>query len=167
MSIEVQNVKKLLREIEILATINTKDRAALAKINRETGKIYVNALRSNIKNYGRTIFVRRKSGGNMDITPGTLRRSIGSWTPKGVKTGLILTGPRTNHRPFTKKTQDNADGWFAHFVEAGTFPDEFGGKQSGNPNHGVFKRTRGSVYNTMKSKQIAAYAQYIKNKRLK
>ena len=166
MSIEVQNVKKLLREIEILATINTKDRTALAKINRETGKIYVNALRSNIKNYGSTIFVRRKKSTNWDITPGTLRRSIGSWQPKGNKTGLVLTGPRTNTIGGRKVNSNNADGWFAHFVEAGTFPDEFGGKQSGNPNHGVFERTRGSVYNTMKSKQIAAYAQYIKNKRL-
>ena len=165
MSIEVQNVNKLLREIEILATINTKDRTALRKINRETGKVYVSALRSNIKNYGKTIFVRRKSGTSIDITPGTLRRSIGSWSPKGQKTGLILSGPRTN--TLGRKTQDNADGWFAHFVEAGTFPDEFGGKQSGNPNHGVFERTRGAVYNTMKSKQITAYAQYIKNKRLK
>lgn len=167
MSIEVQNVKKLLREIEILATINTKDRSALRKINRETGKVYVSALRSNIKNHKRTILVRRQSGTKIDITPGTLRRSIGSWAPKGTKTGLILTGPRTNHKPFAKKTQDNADGWFAHFVEAGTFPDEFGGKQSDHRNYRVFERTRTSVYGTMKSKQIAAYAQYIKNKRLK
>lgn len=164
MSIEVHNVKKLLREIEVLATINTKDRAALRKINRETGKVYVNALRSNIKNYGSTIFVRRKSGTSIDITPGTLRRSIGSWAPKGQKTGLILSGPRTN--TLGRKTQDNSDGWFAHFVESGSFPEEFGGKRSSNPNHGVFERTRGSVYNTMKSKQIAVYAQYIKNKKL-
>jgi hypothetical protein len=164
MSVEVLNVKKIIRELEILARINTKDRSALAKINRETGKIYVNALRSNIKNYGKTIFVRRKSGTSIDITSGTLRRSIGSWAPKGQKTGLILSGPRTN--TLGRKTQKTADGWFAHFVEAGTFPSEFGGKQSGNPNHGVFNRTRSAVYNTMKSKQISAYAKYIKNKRL-
>lgn len=132
------DIRKLERRIERLASLDRIARKEIVKAARSSANMYVKAARSNIKDYGTTIRVRRKSGPDYDIPPGTLRRSVGIWVPKGAKT-QVAAGPRAS--TLGKRLAINRDGWFAHFVEAGTFPAAFGGKQT-TANTGVFNRTK-------------------------
>jgi hypothetical protein len=53
-----------------------------------------------------------------------------------------------------RKVAASADAWFAHIVEQGDFPDQFGGKSTGHPNYKVHQRAMESVDATMRQKLI-------------
>ena len=88
-----QELDKLMKRIERLAAIDTTKRK---EIRNEARKIarnnYIAALKVSIQDYPRTIVVVR-DGTRIVIPPGTLRRSLGTWTPKDAK-ARIAAGPR-------------------------------------------------------------------------
>ena len=86
------------------------------KIHRKVARVVKKALRRNIVDYDRIIRVRRSRGQDIDIEPGTLKRSVASWRLRGETSYWV--GPRVTGR------KDRRDGWFAGIVESGL--QEFG-----------------------------------------
>lgn len=96
------------------------------KIHRKVARVVKKALRRQITDYDKIIRVRRSRGQDIDIQPGTLKRSVASWRLRGETSYWV--GPRVTGR------KDMRDGWFAGIVESGL--QEFGpGK-----NKGAFER---------------------------
>jgi hypothetical protein len=127
------------------------NKAQVQKSYRKIAMIYVRRAQSMVKDAKRTIYVRRR-GSEVLVERGTLRRSMGTWTANK-KFPTILAGPRANH-PMKRKVAASADAWFAHIVEQGDFPDQFGGKSTGHPNYKVHQRAMESVDATMRQKLI-------------
>jgi hypothetical protein len=136
-----KELDKLTKKIEKMAAFDRNNRKAIMDEARKAAKIYVSAARGNIRDYGSTITVRRKSGTTITIPSGTLRRSMGTWTPRGAL-AHVAAGPRASS--FGKKLPHDRDGWFAHFVEYGNFAAAFGGKKR-TANTGVFQNTQKQV----------------------
>lgn len=136
MSVEVQNIDKVLRKLERLADWSEKDFANLVNINERVASVYTASAQSNVKDFARDILVQRKNGSDILVERGQLRRSIGIWQPDKSRT-KVIGGPRTNTIG-RRKTRKNADGWFAHIVEGG---DSFGIKKT-TVNTGVFDRSK-------------------------
>jgi hypothetical protein len=152
-----QELDKLMKRIERLAAIDTTKRK---EIRNEARKIarnnYIAALKVSIQDYPRTIVVVR-DGTRIVIPPGTLRRSLGTWTPKDAK-ARIAAGPRAGQ---FRKMPNNRDGWFAHFVEFGNFPDKFGGKHR-TTNTGVFQNAMQQTSGKMRREMIDAMRNIIR-----
>jgi hypothetical protein len=127
------------------------NKAQVQKSYRKIAMIYVRRAQSMVKDAKRTIYVRRR-GSEVMVERGTLRRSMGTWTANK-KFPTILAGPRANH-PMKRKVAASADAWFAHIVEQGDFPDQFGGKSTGHPNYKVHQRAMEAVDATMRQKLI-------------
>lgn len=144
-------LEKLHKQIERLANIDKEKRAQIMKAARDAAKIYVDAARSNIQDYPQTIVVKRKNGTTVTIPSGTLRRSLGTWVPRGAKSH-VAAGPRAS---IGKKLPEDRDGWFAHFVEYSTRPQRFGGNRT-TRNSGVFERTKQQVGERVAREMTAA-----------
>ncbi len=111
------------------------------KIHKKVARVVKKAQRNEITDYDRTIKVRRngsqggKTGPDIDIEPGTLKRSVSTWRIKGYKSDgnretSYWVGPRATGR------KDRKDGWFAGIVESGL--QYFGP----GPNKGAFERAK-------------------------
>jgi len=140
-----------------MAQFDKKFRKEIISSSRKVSKIYVSAARSNIRDYSATIVVKRKSGTTITIPPGTLRRSIGTWIPKGAASH-VAAGPRAS--TFGKRLAPNRDGWFAHFVESGARPEKFGGQQI-TPNVGVFERSQKQVQSKIRTEMTSVMLKMI------
>ena len=92
--------------------------------NRKIAQAASRKIKPQIPRSKRVFNVRRDDGPNYDITPGTLRRSIGVKNSKGSKINVFV-GPRSGG--VVKN-----DGWFAGIVESG----HVGGRNrsTGSPN---------------------------------
>lgn len=132
MSVTVSGVNKLFDKIDKIARWSERDSQNLQNIGHRVGSVYANYLKANIKDYSKPIKFR---GGI--IRPGQLKRSAGTWLPEKGRNN-VMGGPRTNSIG-RRKTRKNADGFYAHFVEKGDFPERFGGKHR-TQNTGVFSR---------------------------
>ena len=152
------NTKEFEKRVERAAMWGSADRSQLRKINRKVSEVYVNALRAKIGSAKMTINVK----GRKPITPGTLRRSIGSWN-SGRYSNVVLAGPRAKF--LGRRVADNADGWFAHIVEQGALPDAFGGKRT-NKYTGVFedtlKQTKEAMNQALRAEYKKRLGQYMR-----
>ena len=136
-----QELYKLEKKLQRMANFDKVFRKEIIKESKSVAILYVTAARNNIKDYGATIVVQRKRSTTVIVPSGTLRRSMGVWIPKNAASH-VAAGPRAG--TLGKRLKYYEDGWFAHFVEYGARPDEFGGKQM-TRNVGVFKRTQQMV----------------------
>lgn len=151
------NTKDFERQVLKAALWGSNDLKTLQKINRQVSKIYVGKVRGRISIAKQTIEIKRKETVTT-VTPGQLRRSVGSWSVDPYS-NRILAGPRVKR--LGRRVSDENDGWFAHIVEQGALPDEFGGKRV-NKNTGVFKRTMIDTQQKMKEEQRILYAARLK-----
>lgn len=158
LTLDPQSLRKLERKIERLAAIDSKDRKVILTEARKVANIYVKAARGAIQDFPRDIEVIKSNGTRIRIPKGTLRRSMGTWTPRGA-TSHIAAGPRSGA---FRRLPENRDGWFAHFVEYGNFPDAFGGQRT-TRNTGVFARTQKSTQAAMRSEMIKAMNKIIQD----
>ena len=152
-----RELDRLYRKIEKLAAV---DKKKAKEIRAEARKIandnYVKKLKSTIKDFDRDIVVIKKNGTRIRIPKGTLRRSIGTWRPKNAST-VMAAGPRSGS---FRRLPENRDGWFAHFVEYGNFPQAFGGKRV-TANTGVFARTKSQVAGKIRAEMIKSMRKII------
>lgn len=158
LTLDKKSLRQLERKIERLAALDSKDRKVILTEARKVAGIYVKAARSAIQDFPRDIEVIKSNGTRIRVPKGTLRRSMGVWTPKGA-TSHVAAGPRSGH---FRRLPENSDGWFAHFVEYGNFPDAFGGKRT-TRNTGVFSRTKKSTQAAMRSEMIKSMSKIIEN----
>jgi len=153
--VSVEGLDKLYKKIDELSKWSIKDTKKLTAINRRVGKVYANALKTNIKDSkfeGNSFQVTHTDKlGNKSrskVYKGQLRKSSGVWKPSK-DSNRVLSGPRTRSIGRRGKTPLSADGWFAHIVEKGDFGKRFGGKHS-TQNTGVFERTKKATQNRSK-----------------
>jgi hypothetical protein len=142
-TVTVKGLDQALKKLEKLALWSEKDFANLVTINERVGEVYNASLKANIKDFDRDIFVQRKSGTDILVKRGQLRRSIGVFQPQKDRI-KVLAGPKTNTIG-KRKTRKYADGWFAHIVEGG---DSFGIKKR-TQNTGVFERSQKATQQRM------------------
>ena len=142
-TVTVKGLDQALKKLEKLALWSEKDFANLVTINERVGEVYNNSLKANIKDFDRDILVQRKSGTDILVKRGQLRRSIGVFQPQKDRI-KVLAGPKTNTIG-KRKTRKYADGWFAHIVEGG---DSFGIKKR-TQNTGVFERSQKATQQRM------------------
>jgi hypothetical protein len=151
------SIEKLTKKIEQLAAI---DRKRAKEIRNEARKIatenYVKRVKQSIKDFPTDIVVVKKNGTRITIPKGTLRRSIGTWQPKGSKT-VVAAGPRSGN---FRRLPENRDGWFAHFVEYGNFPQAFGGKKV-TANTGVFQKAKAASARKIQAEMVRAMSAII------
>jgi hypothetical protein len=158
MAVTVTGVNKLFNKIDKIAKWSAKDSDKLQDIGHRVGAVYANYLKANVKEYHKPIIFRGRK-----ISPGTLRRSAGTWLPDKNRNN-VMGGPRTNAIG-RRKTKRNADGFFAHIVEKGDFGPRFGGKHR-TQNTGVFTRGLSATKGRSEKLQFALlkkeFARYVK-----
>ena len=158
MSVTITGVNQLFAKIDKIAKWSERDSQKLQAIGHRVGDVYANYLKANVKDYSKPIIFRGRK-----ITPGTLRRSAGTWLPDKNRNN-VMGGPRTNAIG-RRKTRRNADGFFAHIVEKGDFGPRFGGKHR-TQNTGVFSRGLRSTKGRSEKLQFmllrAEFARYVK-----
>ena len=81
-TVTVKGLDEALKKLEKLALWSEKDFANLVTINERVGEVYNASLKANIKDFDRDIFVQRKSGTDILVKRGQLRRSIGVFQPQ-------------------------------------------------------------------------------------
>jgi hypothetical protein len=115
---KVEGLDELVKQIGRIGAFPKEMSRELRKANRSIGSLASKAIKPQIPRSRRVFEVRRsgarggKRGPNMDIQPGTLRRSIGVRNSKGSRINVFI-GPR-----FGGVAERN-DGWFASIVEGG------------------------------------------------
>lgn len=149
-----KELQKFLKRVAYCAEFGRKNQREMLKINRRVSKTYWMTARRNIRDAKEVFKVYKNKSVYREVTPGTLRRSMGAWQ-SGRRTNVILAGPRA----FTKASNINADGWYGGMVESG----QVGTSASKNTrNKGVFKRTLKSTTETMRVQQINEYRKEFK-----
>lgn len=158
MSVTVIGVNKLFDKIDKVAKWSERDSKKLQDIGHRVGAVFANYLKANVKEYHKPIIFRGRK-----ISPGTLRRSAGTWLPDKNRNN-VMGGPR-NNAIGRRKTKKSADGFFAHIVEKGDFGPRFGGKHR-TQNTGVFSRglrsTKGRSQKLQAMLLTAEFARYVK-----
>jgi len=147
------NIKEFEQKVTKAQRWGLLDKKELRKVHRKVSQTYVSALRAKIGSANQTITMKRK-GTTTVITPGTLRRSIGTWN-SGPNSNVVLSGPRA--RIMGRSVSNRSDGWFAQIVEEGLLPKEFGGNRTGKYT-GVFEDTMKSTTSRMQNELRAALA---------
>jgi hypothetical protein len=140
----VDGLEMVLKRIDHSIKFNHKNMREMRKINRKVVGIYIRTLKTGsnrIIDYKKTIFVK----GRKKIEPGTLRKSVGTWTPDNTKS-KVLGGPKVG------RNASKYDAWYAHIVEGGDFADAFGGKNTSHPNYKKFEKAKKAVQDKMRSK---------------
>lgn len=137
--VDASSVFAVLDELRNYRQIKKKDiKAAHRKVALAGKRKY----RKGVKDYHKVIHVRRGNGTQIDVHPGSLRKSIlpidpgngtNYWLGPKTRGGLSGKGPR----------QSKSDGWYAHIVEMGA--NYFGAGQ----NAGVFEKNRKAVLAVM------------------
>lgn len=137
--VDASSVFKLIDELRDYRKIKKKDIKKAHRLVALSGK---RKYRSAVKDYHKIIHVRRGTGTQIDVHPGSLRKSIlpidpgngtNYWLGPKTRGGLSGKGPR----------QSKSDGWFAHIVEMGA---NFFGE---GRNAGVFEKNRNAVLAVM------------------
>ena len=121
------DIAGLVKEFERVGNYKTLKKDRVKNVHKKVAESGARAMRKTVTDYPRTIKVRRsgrfggKPGEDIDVSPGTLRRSIAAIDP-GNGTNYWM-GPRSSAvsgvTPLSK-----TDGWFAHIVDGG---DQFFG----------------------------------------
>lgn len=121
------DIRALVQEFERVGNYKTLKKDRVKNVHKKVAESGARAMRKVITDYPRTIKVRRsgrfggKPGADIDVAPGTLKRSIAAIDP-GNGTNYWM-GPRSSAvsgvTPLSK-----SDGWFAHIVDGG---DQFFG----------------------------------------
>ena len=115
---KVEGLDALIKQVGRLGEFPKEMARELRKANRDIGRLAAKRIKPQIPRSKRVFEVRRsgarggKAGPNLDITPGTLRRSIGVRNSRGSRINVFI-GPRSGG-----VSQKN-DGWFAGIVEGG------------------------------------------------
>ena len=140
----VDGLEMVLKRIDRAIEFNKKDMAQMRKLNRQVVQIYVRYLRrpGRIKDAKEVIDVP----GRDPIKPGTLRNSVGTWTPNKNR-ATVLGGPRAFNN-----VRKGHDAWFAHIVEEGDYADAFGGKNRSGHNYQVFEKAKKKNQEKMRKK---------------
>lgn len=138
-SVDASSVFKVLDDLRQYKQIKKTDIKNAHRLVALSGK---RKYRNAIKDYHKVIQVRRGSGTEIDVHPGSLRKSISAidpgngtnyWLGPKTRGGLKGKGPRVS----------KSDGWFAHIVEMGA--NYFGAGR----NEGVFEKNRNAVLAVM------------------
>lgn len=141
----IDGLEMVLKRIDKAVQFNHANMRKMRNSNRKVAQIYVRYLKRRVVSMNRDIVVKR-NGRIRTVTPGTLKDSMGTWTPNKSR-ATVLGGPKT----FNNATGDK-DGWFAHFVEEGDFPLAFGGKNRSHPNYHLFEKAKKATHDKMKAK---------------
>ena len=149
-----KELQKFLKRVAYCAEFGRKNQREMLKINRKISKTYWMKARRNIRDAKEVFKVWKNGNIYREVTPGTLRRSMGAWR-SGRRNNVILAGPRA----FSKAPNINADGWYGTIVEAG----HVGTSASKNTrNKGVFQKTLKETTETMRIQQINEYRKEFK-----
>jgi len=108
---EVIGLKELEKQISRIGDFPKDMAKELRQGNRKIAQAVSRKVKPQIPRSKRVFKVRRSDGPDYDITPGTLRRSIGVKNSRGSRTNVFI-GPRAGGKP-------KNDGWFAGIVESG------------------------------------------------
>ena len=141
--------ESIFKKLERAAQFGAINEKQVRQRYRKVAQIFVRKAKGMVKPYKRNIVVRPSKDALL-VYRGQLRDSMGTWSPDN-KFPTVLAGPRANH-PMKRKVPAYADGWFAHIVEEGDFPDEFGGKSSSHPNYKVIRRAMQATEAQMRAK---------------
>lgn len=112
MAAEVQGLDELLKQIGRVGDFPKEMHRELRKGNRKIGSMVSKRVKPQVPRSKRIFNVRRSDGPDYDITPGTLRRSIGVRNSRGSRINVFV-GPRSGGVAIKN------DGWFAGIVESG------------------------------------------------
>ena len=114
----VEGLDELMKQIGRIGEFPKVMAKELRKSNRDVGRLAAKRVKPQVPRSKKVFKVRRsgarggKSGPNLDITPGTLRRSIGVRNSRGSRINVFV-GPRSGG------VSPKNDGWFAGIVESG------------------------------------------------
>lgn len=137
MNLEIDaNTREFLKNIKQFQKQLGNERT-IKRIHRKAGKQIEQAMEAEIKDSRTMIYVQRKSGGGVDVTPGTYKRSIKVWLIERGGTSYFA-GPQTG-----RKAAEDSDAWFQAFVESGdTYFAQIYGGTGGNRNIGAIERAK-------------------------
>lgn len=109
----VSGVRALERKLEKMAKAYKMDNSRLRQINETAAGIFSRAMKRNVTDASKTIYVSRGDGKkSMKIKPGTLRRSMAAWLIDD-SGNAYWAGPQTG-----RKVGRTRDAWFAYIVES-------------------------------------------------
>lgn len=115
---KVEGLDDLIKQVGRIGAFPKVMAKELRKSNRDIGRMASKRIKPQIPRSSKVFEVRRsgarggKRGPDLDIQPGTLRRSIGVRNSRGSKVNVFV-GPRSGG------VAPNNDGWFAGIVESG------------------------------------------------
>ena len=115
---KVESLDELIKQVGRIGEFPKVMAGELRKSNRKIGQMASKRIKPQVPRSGKVFKVRRsgkrggKRGPNLDITSGTLRRSIGVRNSRGSRINVFV-GPRSGG------VAQNNDGWFAGIVEGG------------------------------------------------
>ena len=115
---KVEGLDELMKQIGRLGEFPKVMAKELRQANRQVGQLASKRIKPQVPRSKILFKVRRsgarggKAGPNLDITPGTLRRSIGVRNSRGSRINVFV-GARSGG------VSQNNDGWFAGIVESG------------------------------------------------
>lgn len=115
---KVEGLDELMKQVGRIGAFPKEMAKELRKSNRDVGRLAAKRVKPQVPRSKKVFKVRRsgarggKSGPNLDITPGTLRRSIGVRNSRGSRINVFV-GPRSGG------VSPKNDGWFAGIVESG------------------------------------------------
>lgn len=155
--IDRNTAKAMERRLNKLATYGEVNAKELRSANRKVAREYVKTARGMIQDASDTFKVYRNGKVAYEVEPGTLRRSMGTWRPKGGGNAM-MAGPRAATRSFKRVSPGGKnDGFFAAWVEAGVTGKRDGKTHYNGKNKGVFERAKRQAAPRMASKQIEEY----------
>ena len=154
------DITEIVKEFERIGAYKGIKKDAVKEIHRKVAQTGARKMRQVVRDYPRTIMVQRtgryggRPGPDVEVRPGTLRRSIWSVDP-GNGTNIWLA-PRSSAvggaTPYSK-----LDAWYAHIVDAG---QQFLGPGS---NKGFFKRGLARATQPMVKKLRTEHARELNN----
>jgi len=118
MAAKVEGLDELMKQIGRIGAFPKEKAKELRAANRAVGSLAAKKIKPQVPRSKRVFEVRRsgkrggKRGPNLDIQPGTLRRSIGVRNSRGSRINVFV-GPRSGG------VSERNDGWFAGIVESG------------------------------------------------
>jgi len=124
MAAKVQGLDELIKQVGRIGDFPKEMARELRQANKEIGRMASKRVKPQVPRSRRIFQVRRSDGPDYDITPGTLRRSIGVRNSRGSRIN-VWVGARAGGNV-------KNDGWFAGIVESG----HVGGRNrsTGSPN---------------------------------
>ena len=109
---KVEGLDELIKQVGRIGEFPKVMAKDLRDGNKAIGRMAAKRIKPQIPRSKRVFKVRRTDGPNYDITPGTLRRSIGVRNSRGSRINVFV-GPKSGG------VSPKNDGWFAGIVESG------------------------------------------------